>query len=94
MAVTFAQARQRVQTRVAARWTAELGTLVVLPTGYENATHWRVVVGAREALVDGNDDFRLMDQPAMLVSKQTGEIQELPVIPNFDRLDAMTPTEG
>lgn len=90
--IDFAEARRRVQIAVAAKWPDDLGTLVTLPTGYEDAASWRVIAGAREALIDGNDDYQVMDMPALLVDKQTGAIQELPVVANFARLDRMIPT--
>lgn len=92
--ITFAEARRRVQIHVAARWTDELGTLTTLAGGYQDEKFWRVVAGAREALVDHDPSFHVMDMPALLVNKQTGAIEELDVIDSFDRLDAMTPTES
>lgn len=92
--IDFAEARRRVQIHLAAKWKPEAGTLTTLPEGYQDATAYCVVAGAREALVDGDPDYAIMDAPALLVDKRTGEVQELPVIPNLNRLDAMTPTEG
>lgn len=90
--IDFAEARRRVQIHVAARWNDELGTLTTLPTGYEDATHWRVIAGAHEALIDGDPDYVVMDMPALLVNKLTGAVEELAVVASFDRFDRMTPT--
>lgn len=92
--ISFTEARRRVQIHVAARWRKDMGTLMTSEHGYQDPTHWWVIVGAREALVDGNEAYRVLDMPALLVDKQTGEIEELPMLTSFDRLDPMTPTEG
>jgi hypothetical protein len=92
VATTFSEARRRVQIHLAARWSPELGTLTTLPQGFEDATSWRVIAGAREALVDGDADYELMDAPALLVDKTTGAVSELSVLDNTDRLDRMRPT--
>lgn len=60
--------------------------------GREDATHYLVVAGAREALVDG--DYDLMDQPALLVAKATGRLEPAPVIDSLNRLEAMRPVVG
>jgi hypothetical protein len=92
MTVTFDDARRRVQIHLAAKWSDQLGTLTTLPEGFEDATHWRVVAGAREALVDGDDDYQLMDAPALLVDKRTGAVTEVSVLDHLDQLDRMRPT--
>jgi len=91
--ITFEEARQLVQHSLRGSWSPKLGTLVTLPSGFEESTHWRVIAGAREALVDGDRDFDLMDAPAFLVSKTTGAVERLVVIDNLDRLDSMTPVD-
>ncbi len=91
--ITFEQARQLVVDHVRPQWSPSLGELITLPDGFEDATHWRVIAGAREALVDQNRDFDAMDMPALLVGKYSaGMVVELAVIANLDRLDRMTPT--
>lgn len=68
------------------------GTLFVAPYGDEDATHYVIPYGAREWLVDGDEDFPVaMDQPAAFVSKTTGAVSFLSVIANLERLGAMTP---
>lgn len=90
--ITFEQARRSVEHLMRFDWQPDHGTLITLPTGFEDAGHWRVVAGAREYLVDRDVDFNLMDVPAFLVSKSTGAITQLSVVDNFDQLDGMTPT--
>jgi hypothetical protein len=89
--ITFEEARLIVERSLHGSWSPQLGTLITLPVGSQNATHWRVVAGAREYLVEHDDDFNLMDAPAMLVSKRTGEVSRLVVISNLDLLGSMTP---
>lgn len=89
--ITFEQARQIVLDDLRKTWHPDNGTLITLPTGAEDATHWRVIAGAREALIDGDHDYDLMDAPALLVSKYGGAITRLIVIANLDRLESMTP---
>jgi hypothetical protein len=90
--ITFEEARHRVLDVLRPQWRASQGELIALPKGYEDATHWRVIAGAREALIDGDLDFDTMDMPAWLVGKHNGAITRLAVIANLDRLDRMTPT--
>ncbi len=92
--VTWADAREVVRRALTAEWTAHHGTLYVAEDGREDATHYLVVAGARESLVDGDGDYDLMDQPALLVSKATGRLEPAPVISSLDKLDAMTPVVG
>jgi hypothetical protein len=92
--ITFDEARRRVQIYLSSRWSDQLGALTTLPHGFEDATRWRVIAGAREALVDGDDDYQLMDAPALLVDKRTGAITELSVLDHLDQLDRMRPTAG
>jgi hypothetical protein len=89
--LTFEDARQLVESAIRPDWRAEDGTLIVLPDGWEDATHWQVVAGAREYLVDGDPAFGRIDWPALLVDKKSGAVLRLPVMANFERLDRMTP---
>lgn len=89
---TFDQARQVVLSYLFPQWIRQMGTLVALPTGYENDTHWQVIAGAKEALSGDDSAFQLMDGPAFLVDKETGELTLVNVITSLDELYAMTPT--
>lgn len=86
----FDRARRLGLAHVAPTWTPEIdGELYVAPYGAEDDTHFRVIVGAREALVDGNFLFERMDAPVLLVDKVTGEVLELTFLDNLERLGAM-----
>lgn len=90
--LTFEEARQVVDDAERERWriTGD-GEFFVAPWGEEDATHYCVHVGAREWLVDDDIGYAIPDDPARLVSKRTGEIELVIVMPNLDRLEAMTP---
>lgn len=87
--ITFTEARQLVYELFAPHWKPEMGELITLPRGYENATHYQVVVGAREA--EDDPDFSLFDGPIPLVDKETGEIQVTDFLSSLELLEAMTP---
>lgn len=89
---TFEEAREIVARRYGPGWP--VGTFYVEPEGYEDAAAWWVVCGAREDLVEGRRGFGLWDQPAVLVSKGTGEVEELHQMHDRKRLDQMTPVGG
>lgn len=91
MSVTFDEARRVVYEDMRRTWKRSQGTLVTLPGGYEDDTHWQVVAGAKQWLVDRDSAFQLMDAPAILVNKRTGNITRLTVLDNFKRLNEMTP---
>ena len=91
MAVTFAEARRIVEAEVRKDWRPQYGTLITTPEGFENETHWQVRVGAREWLVDRNEQFVWMDAPAYLVEKTTGKVEAIGILPNIKMLTAMTP---
>lgn len=91
MAVTFEEARRIVFGALRPEWKRSQGTLVTLPAGYEDDTHWHVIAGARQWLVDRDDNFSIMDAPVLLVNKKTGTVERLSVLEDADRLRRMTP---
>lgn len=86
-AVDWQDARDRVRGALSP-WP-HLGDLHIADYGAEDATHWRVIYGAREALVENDPFFDLMDAPVALVSKATGAIEWLDLLPNRARVWAM-----
>jgi hypothetical protein len=92
--VTFEEARRRVEADMRKHWQSSQGTLVVLPDGFEDTDGWHILAGAREYLVDDNPDFALLNSPAIVVSKKTGEIERLVVLESFDRLQQMRPVSA
>ncbi len=72
---TFAEARTIVALAIAPRWPADRGTLMVAPDGFEDDHSWRVIAGAREALVDDVSGYVLdREATALLVDKATGAL--------------------
>lgn len=89
MSVTFAQARVLVEADLAPIWTEDDGTLMTTDYGAEDETHWRIVYGAKEFIIDNDHDYIFYDAPARLVSKKTGEVTL--VAWDDPRLDKMSP---
>lgn len=85
----FETARRIVYSDARKTWDG-FGTLYVAPYGSEDATHWQVIVGAREDIVDHDWMFMALGAPLVLVDKSTGEISRHVVIENFARLDGMS----
>jgi hypothetical protein len=88
---SFEDARRKAADALRPEWPEDAGTLTVLDYGWEDDTHWQVIAGAAEWLVDRDHNFALMDAPALFVSKATGKVERLPVLANLDRLDRMRP---
>lgn len=99
MAVTFEEARQIVDDALRPEWARNYepgdGTFMVAESGFENATHYLVIVGAREFLIGDDESFIRMDPPSLFVNKQTGELTyEAPylvALPIVAVVDTMTP---
>ena len=89
---TFKQAMQIAKEHAAETWLPSDGTLYVDPEGYEDGTAYLVIIGARECLVDGDDNYLMLDDRALIVDKDTGELTELDALKDEQRLDAMTAT--
>lgn len=94
MSTSFAEARRIVEEDLRPAWRRSDGTLITMPDGFEDKTHWQVRAGAREWLVDRNGDFVTFDAPAYLVSKETGKLEKVDVLPNLERLNKMTPVSA
>ena len=92
---TFADARRIVRDHLLNSWTEADGRLWVADYGFENDTHWRVIAGSHEVLVEKDPEaIELASTPpaTYLVSKQTGEIEVVPLTPdNVERLSFLTP---
>lgn len=73
---TFAEARRIVAAEVGPRYR-------IAAHGWEDATHFLIVAEWRGPEI-------MCGAPATLVDKRTGKLLSLPVVGNFDRLDAMT----
>lgn len=90
--VTFAEAREAVAAVMARGW--DTGTLHVSRAGYEDASSFLVVYGAREALEDGDPAFLLVGAPAAFVDKATGVVSLVDRLSASARIDKMTPVSS
>lgn len=96
MALTYADAAERVRIEYADPWSATHPglTFYVDPAGYADEADFLVPVGPREVLVDGLDELVPMDNdPAVFVDRQTGAVRFETVVLVLDRIDGMTPAE-
>lgn len=80
--VTFEEARQIAYDKLTAGWQ-DVGTFYVSDKGYENSEYYSLVVGAKEYIVDGNESYCIDDNGAVIVSKTTGELFEVPYNDDF-----------
>ncbi len=94
MAVTFDDARLIADRECRDRFTEMLagrGTFHVADWGFEDDDSFSMIVGAWEAIVDGDDSYQVFDAPRVLVDKNTGELSEVNYLMNRARLREMTP---
>ena len=89
MAVTFQAAREAVAQYARGLFPTTRGTFYVAPWGRSDATHWEVPAGAKEAMVDGDDSFIIMDWPFFLVDKTTGQVEAWSYLDAVDRVERM-----
>lgn len=87
--ISFEAARALVRKELAPGWT--LGTLYVAPWGYEDNFQYQLIAGARENLVDDNEDFLDTSGLVYLVDKDDGTIESVFYQENSEELDAMRP---
>lgn len=86
--ITYNDAIQILTDSVAPGW--DIGTFYVEPNGYENADSFMLPYGAKEWLVDDNEEFLLMDLDVAIVNKNTGALEFIDVLSNLDYIEAFT----
>ncbi len=89
--ISFEDARAIVSAKLLPTWNPLEGTFYVADWGWENDEFFSLAVGAREFLVDGDEDFRVVDDLIYLVEKKTGRYIETVAYENLDLLDSLTP---
>lgn len=89
--ISFANAQDHVRVAMEAAWEVDgWGEFYIAPFGSENLTHWLVVFGAREWIVENDVSFMLVGAPITLVSKATGAISRINYLDDMALVDAMT----
>lgn len=86
--ITFDDAKRLVDEADRPRWTGP-GTFYVAPTGFEDDRSFNVIVGASEALVDGDARYVGIEGVLVLVDKKTGAISRGVYLDDRRRYDAM-----
>lgn len=80
--ISYREATEIVTKELEPKW--EFGTFYVEPKGYENDEVFMVPYGAKEFLVDDDDEFMVTDSPVALVNKETGELNLVVYLDNED----------
>lgn len=73
------------------------GTYMVATWGREDATHFQVITGAREDLVDHDPAYQPVEAPVWFVDKATGAVDHATYQPGgltAAKLEAMTVLDG
>lgn len=91
MIETYDEAREAVTREIAPLWGDTRGTLYVAPSGFEDRLGYFVPWGAREWMVDGDENFILLNNAATFVDKVTGFVEITTLSTVLDRVDAMSP---
>jgi len=74
-----------------ARWGITGGEPAVSPNGFEDGEDFLVVWGAREYIVDGDNNFILLNGTVTFVNRETGLIRDELMVEQFAKVDGMTP---
>ena len=80
--ISYKEAAQIVTKELGPKW--EFGTFYVESKGYETDEVFMVPYGAKEFLVDDDDDFIVTNSPVALVNKETGELNLVVYLDNED----------
>lgn len=89
--ITFEEAVALVTAERLKTWESSAGTFYVANYGWENEEFFRLVVGTRELLVEGNEDWRSDSASLDLVEKKTGQYIRANYHANLDWMKTLTP---
>lgn len=87
--ISYKEATEIVTKELQPKW--EFGTFYVEPKGYENDEIFMVPYGAKEFLVDDDDEFMVTDYPVAFVNKETGELDLVDYLSNRDLIVSLNP---
>lgn len=87
--ISYKEAIEVVTKELQPKW--EFGTFYVEPKGYENDEIFMVPYGAREFLVDDDDEFMVTDYPVAFVNKETGKLDLVDYLSNRDLIASLNP---
>ncbi|MBC7723341.1 MAG: hypothetical protein H7146_01130 [Burkholderiaceae bacterium] len=86
--ITFDDAKRLADEALRDTWDGH-GTFYVAPTGFEDAMEFNVIVGAREALVDGDARYVEVGGLLVVVDKETGAVSRRVYLDDRVRFDSM-----
>jgi hypothetical protein len=89
--ITFDEAVAIVTAERLKTWEDGAGTFYVANYGWENEEYFRLVVGSRELLVEGNEEWREDSASLDLVEKKTGKYIRASYHSNLDWIRSLTP---
>lgn len=94
--VTFDEARELVRALEEPTWPGP-GTYLVADWGREDVTHFHVITGAREDLIEHDPAHRPVEAPVWFVDRVTGAVDCASYLPGgltAAKLEAMTVVSG
>ena len=89
---SFEQARSIAHKSIAPKWRRQYrGEYMVADYGFENATTWLLIDGARESIVDEDSGYEPIGRGSTLVDKASGKLFFRNYIEHPEWFQAMTP---
>jgi len=88
--LTYEEAKAKVLAHIVARWGTTPGTPHVGDDGWEDDAGFLVPYGAREFLVDGDDDFSLFNDVSLIVNRYTTLVEVHNTSQILERINSMT----
>lgn len=89
--INFEQARPIVAANLLPTWDPIQGEFYVAQWGWESPEFWVLPTGAKEWLVDEDENFRIDNDALYLVNKKTGEYLETSAQENLEFLMSLEP---
>lgn len=87
--IDFGQAREIVKKQEERLWGNRKGTFYVSDEGFEDKTHYWVVIGAEEWLIDNDAGYMGTDEDIILIDKKDGSLTISTYLDDPDRFGTM-----
>lgn len=92
--LTIHEARERLEAYFAQHPPAMSGELYISDDWNEDDSDYLPAWGAREFFVEHRQSFVRMDNLALFIDKQTGDIRRANHVAEFDKIQAMRPVSA